>query len=129
MRTTKKSAKPTTIDEYLALMSADKRSALQKLRKTIRGAAPGAEECISYGIPGFKLDGKVFIWIGAAADHCAIYGRVEGFEDELAAYQTSKGTIRFDPKKPLPDALVRKIVKARIAKNAVKAKATKKGKR
>ena len=115
---TQKNPKPTTIDQFLATLSADKRSALQKLRKVIHAAAPGAEECISYSIPGFKLNGKVFMWIGAGADHCAIYGRVEGFDEELSAYDTSKGTIRFDPRQPLPDALVRKIVKARIAKNA-----------
>ncbi len=113
-------AKPTTIDEYLAPLSEDKRAALERLRKIIRAAAPKAEECISYQLPAFRLDGKAFIWIGAAANHCAIYGVGGADADELEGYDTSKGTIRFQPDKPLPATLVRKLVKARIAKNAAK---------
>jgi uncharacterized protein YdhG (YjbR/CyaY superfamily) len=111
-------AKPTTIDEYLAALSHDKRVALQRLRKIIRAAAPGAEECISYHLPAFRLDGKGLIWFGAAANHCAIYGVVEAHNDELKDYDTSKGTIRFQADNPLPATLVRKLVKARIAKIA-----------
>jgi len=114
-----KRAKSTTIDEYLAGLSEDKRAALERLRKIIHAAAPGAEECISYQIPAFRLDGRILIWMGAAANHCAIYGAV-GAQDELKNYDTSKGTIRFQPDHPLPAALVRKLVKARIAKNAAK---------
>lgn len=113
-------AKPTTIDEYLAAVSDDKRAALQKLRKIIQAAAPDAEECISYQIPSFRLDG-ILVGFGAAAKHCAFYlcnaSTVKAFEDELAAYDTSKGTIRFAADKPLPAALVRKLVKARVAEN------------
>ena len=117
-------AKPTTIDEYLAGLSDDKRAALERLRKIIKSAAPGAEEGISYGIPGFRLNGKWFIWIGAAANHCAIYGAIGTEKDELKNYDTSgKGTIRFTPDHPLPAALVKKIVKARIARNATKQRA------
>lgn len=114
--------KPTTIDEYLAPLSDDKRAALGKLRKTIHAAAPGAEECISYGIPAFRLDGRTFIFFGAAANHCAIYGMTEkDYKDELADFDTSgKGTIRFEPDHPLPASLIRKMVKDRIAKNAGK---------
>ncbi len=115
-------AKPTTIDEYLAPLSEDKRAALERLRKIIRAAAPKAEECISYQLPAFCLDGKAFIWIGAAANHCAIYGVGGADADELKDYDTSKGTIRFQPDKPLPATLVRKLVKARIARNAAKQK-------
>lgn len=120
MKTKPKSkAKPTTIDEYLAALSDDKRAALEGLRKIIQAAAPGAEECISYQLPAFRLDGKCFIWFGAAAKHCAIYGAVGAHADELKDYDTSgRGTIRFQPDKPLPATLVRKLVKARIAKNA-----------
>ena len=114
--------KPKTIDEYLAPLSADKRAALQKLRKTIRAAAPKAEEYISYGLAAFRLDGKPLVAFGASANHCAFYPMsswtVEAHEAELKAYATSKGTIRFDPAKPLPAALVRKLVKERIAENA-----------
>lgn len=113
-------AKPKTVEEYLAKLSPDKRAALQKLRKDIRAAAPKAEECISYGIPGFRLDGKMLVWMGAGANHCAFYpgGVVQELEDELEGYDASKGTVRFPPGKPLPSALVRKLVNARIARNA-----------
>ena len=112
-------AKTKTIDDYLAALSNDKRAALQRLRKTIRTAAPRAEECISYQLPAFRLDGKVLVWFGAAANHCAFYpgAVVETHKDELKDYDT-KGTIRFQVDNPLPAILVRKLVKARIAKNA-----------
>ena len=103
-------------------MSDDKRAALQRVRRTIRAAAPGAEECISYQLPAFRLDGKPLVAFSAAANHCAFYpmsgATVEAFKDELKDYDTSKGTIRFQADNPLPTALVRKLVKARIAKNA-----------
>ena len=109
---------PTTHDDYLAALSADKRDALEKLRKDIKAAAPKAEECISYGIPGFRLNGKLLVSYGAAAKHCAFYpgSIVQKLKKELKDYDTTgKGTIRFSADKPLPGALVRKIVKARIA--------------
>ncbi len=114
-------AKTKTIDEYLAALSDDKRAALERLRKTIRAAAPRAEECISYQLPAFRLDGKLLVWFGAAANHCAFYpgsSPVETHKDELKAYDTSKGTIRFQADSPLPATLVRKLVKTRIADDA-----------
>jgi uncharacterized protein YdhG (YjbR/CyaY superfamily) len=112
--------KPKTIDEYLAALSDDKRAALEKLRKTIRGAAPKAEECISYSLPAFRQNGML-VAFGATENHCAFYlmssTTVEDHEEELKGYDTSKGTIRFQADKPLPAALVRKLVKARIAEN------------
>ncbi|HEY7111417.1 MAG TPA: DUF1801 domain-containing protein [Thermoanaerobaculia bacterium] len=113
--------RPESIDDYLAGISPDKRAALEKLRRSIRTAAPRAEECISYGIPAFRLDGKVIGWFAAAAGHCSFFpgGAVQDFAKELAAYDTSKGTVRFPPKRPLPAGLVRKLVRARIARNAV----------
>jgi len=112
--------KPKTIDEYLAALSEDKRAVLEKLRKTIRAAAPKAEECISYQIPAFR-QGKMLVGFGATAEHCAFYpmssSTVKAHKDFLKDYDTSKGTIRFQPDKPLPTALVRKLVKARIAEN------------
>ncbi len=109
-----------TIDEYLVALSNDQRAALERLRKTIRAAAPSAEECISYGLPAFRLDGKLLVCFGAAANHCAFYPGtvVEDFKDELEGYAISKGTIRFQSNKPLPAVLVRKLVKARTARNA-----------
>jgi uncharacterized protein YdhG (YjbR/CyaY superfamily) len=113
--------KPKTIDEYLAGVSDEQRAALEKLRKTIRSAAPKAEECISYQLPAFRLNG-LLVAFGARPDHCAFYpmsaSTVAAHKAELEAYDTSKGTIRFQPDKPLPATLVRKLVKARIAENA-----------
>jgi uncharacterized protein YdhG (YjbR/CyaY superfamily) len=116
-----KSTKPDTIDDYLAPLSAEKRAALQKLRKAIQAAAPAADECISYQLPAFRLGGRLLVSFGAAAKHCAFYPGsypIEVCRDELAAYDMSKGTIRFHADRPLPATLVRKLVKARIAQHA-----------
>ena len=104
-------------DRYLAALADDKRAALEKLRRQIKAAAPKAEECMSYGIPGFRLNGKWLVSYGAAKKHCAFYpgSIVQRFKKELKNYDTSKGTIRFPADEPLPGTLVRKIVKARIA--------------
>jgi uncharacterized protein YdhG (YjbR/CyaY superfamily) len=114
-------AKPTTIDEYLAPLGADQRTRLEKLRRVIQSAAPRAEECISYGLPAFRLDGRPLVAFGAAAKHYALYPMsgttLEALQGDLADYETSKGTIRFPLDKPPPVALVRKLVKARIAEN------------
>jgi len=108
--------KPATIDEYLDALTSGKRSALERLRRIIHAAAPGAEERISYQIPAFRLHGKWLVYLGAGANHCAIYGLRETRKGELKDYDTSgKGTIRFQPDKPLPATLVRKLLKARIA--------------
>jgi uncharacterized protein YdhG (YjbR/CyaY superfamily) len=114
-----RTGKPTTHDDYLATVSEDKRTALQSLRRTIKAAAPDAEECIRYDLPAFRLNGKLLVAYGAAAKHCAFYpGSVmQALEEELKGYDTSKGTIRFPADRPLPSALVRKLVKFRIAKN------------
>ncbi len=116
-RKSKPIQKPKTIDEYLAAVSADKRAALEKLRKAIRAAAPKAEECINYGLAAFRLNGKFLVALGAAANHCAFYlgSTVQGHKDELKKYDTGKGTIRFQPTNPLPATLVRKLVRSRIA--------------
>lgn len=113
---------PRNIDEYLAGISEEKRATLQKLRQTIRTAVPEAEECISYQIPAFKLGGKLLVGFGAAVRHCAFYPGAHPIAvhgEELKKYDTSKGTIRFPPDKPLPAALVRKLVKTRIAERIV----------
>ena len=114
--------KARTIDEYLAPLSDDKRAALQKVRKTIQAVAPRAEECISYGLPAFRLDGRMLVAFGATRTHCAFYpmsaSTVAAFKDALQGYETSKGTIRFQAAHPLPATLVRKLVKARIEENA-----------
>ena len=115
------SNKPTTIDEFLARLSNEKREALEKLRRAIKSAAPKAEECISYGVPAFRLDGKLLVAFGAATNHCSFYPGahpIKAHKDQLKAYDTSKGTIRFPPDGPLPVTLVRKLVKTRIAEHA-----------
>lgn len=119
-------AGPATIDEYLAALPADQRAALQRLRDQIHAAAPGAEECISYGMPAFRKHG-VLVWMGAARRHCAFYprGLTEAQLAELSAYDTSKGTIRFQPDKPLPDDLVRAIVELRVREDTERAAAAK----
>jgi uncharacterized protein YdhG (YjbR/CyaY superfamily) len=117
--------KPKTIDEYLAGVDADHRDALQKLRETIHTVAPTAEECISYGIPAFRLNGRSLVFFGAWANHCAFYpgssNTLKKFRNELRNFQTSKGTLRFSPDKPMPVALVKKLLKARIAENNARA--------
>lgn len=120
---TKKSAakttRPKTVDDYLAAAPTDKRAALLRLRKTIRAAAPKATEGISYGIVGFKHNGTPLVYLGYAKAHCAIYGSIGRFidahADELKTYDLGKGTIRFRADKPLPDRLVMRLVRARIA--------------
>jgi uncharacterized protein YdhG (YjbR/CyaY superfamily) len=113
--------KPKTIDEYLANVKPEHRKTLQKLRQTIQTAAPKAEECISYGIPAFRLNRRLLVFFGAWANHCAFYqgsaSTLKTFQNELKKFETSKGTIRFSPDKPLPVALVKKLVKTRIAEN------------
>jgi len=109
---------PKTIDDYLAKVSDDKRAALEKLRRAIKAAAPKAEECISYEIPGFRLDGKYLVGFGSASKHCSFYpgsAAIEACKNDLGKYSLSKGTIRFGAGSPLPAALVRKLVKVRIA--------------
>jgi uncharacterized protein YdhG (YjbR/CyaY superfamily) len=119
-------SQPKTIDEYLAPLSQDMRAVLERLRKTIRSAAPKAEECISYGLAAFRLNGRPLVAFGAAANHCAFYpmssSTVAVDKDELKDYHTSKGTIRFQVDKPLPATLVRKLVRARIVENEARAK-------
>jgi uncharacterized protein YdhG (YjbR/CyaY superfamily) len=78
---------------------------------------PKAEEYISYQFPAFRLDGKCFVWFGAAANHCAIYGVLGDHKDELKDYDISKGTIRFQADKTMPAALVKKLIKTPIAEN------------
>lgn len=114
--------KPATIDEYLAGVNAQHRIALEKLRRTIRAVTPKWEECISYGIPAFRLNGRSLVFFGAWANHCSLYpgssATLKRFRTDQKNFQISKGTIRFSPEKPLPIALVKKLVKARIAENS-----------
>lgn len=111
-------APAASIDAYLAEVPPEQRAALEHLRRQILAAAPGAEECISYGLPSFRLNG-LLVHFGAAKNHCAFYPHnvIEPFADQLNAYDTRKGTIRFQPDNPLPEALVREIVEYRVVQN------------
>lgn len=118
------SAPMKDVDSYLAALPKEVRAALEQLRKTIKSAAPEAEETVSYGVPMFKFHGPL-VSFGAATNHCAFYVQspavMDAHKEELKTYDTSKGTIRFQANEPLPVALVKKLVKARIAENTARA--------
>ena len=115
---------PADIDAYLATQSPANRAALRRLRRTILETARGAEECVSYRMPAFRHGGRLLVAYAGFKNHCSLFpcGSTKPFAKDLAGYETSKGTIRFDPKKGLPVSLVRTIVKARIAENAARKK-------
>jgi uncharacterized protein YdhG (YjbR/CyaY superfamily) len=113
-------AKPATIDEYLDGVDAEKRAALEQLRRTILAIVPDAEECISYGMPAFRK-GKVFAGFAAARNHLSYYpfsGRVtEALKEELAPYATTSGSVHFSPEAPLPETLVRRLIESRMSED------------
>ena len=122
------SPKPTTIDEYLARVPADRRAALEKLRKVIRSIVPGAEECISYAIPAFRYDGRVIAGFAATAKGCSYFpfsGTTLGtLATEIDRYDQTKSALHFDPQKPLPASLVRRLLRARMSEPGKTARAT-----
>lgn len=107
------------IDAYLAAVPDDARAALESLRATIADAAPEAVEALAYGVPAFRYRGRPLVSFGAAKAHCAFYVQspalMDAHRDELAGYDTSKGTIRFRPSQPLPRELVTMLVRGRMA--------------
>jgi uncharacterized protein YdhG (YjbR/CyaY superfamily) len=112
-------SKPISIDAYLATVKGEKRAALDQLRKTIRAIVPKAEECISYGIPAFRFDGRIVAGFAATAQGCSYFpfsgSTLGALADEIEDYDRTKSSLHFDPAKPLPTTLVRKLIKARIA--------------
>lgn len=120
------SARSPEIDKVLAALPEDARTALEALRGTIAAAAPEAVESISYGVPAFKYRGRPLVSFAAAKNHCSFYVQspavMDAHRDELAPYTTSKGTVQFTPAAPLPDALVTKLVRARMAETDATAK-------
>ncbi len=121
---------PKTIDEYIALFPADVQEKLEKVRATIRAAAPKAEETIKYRLATFVLAGNL-VHFGAFKQHIGFYPTASGiaqFKDELSAYKFSKGAVQFPLDKPIPLALIRKIVKFRVDENLTRAEAKKKRK-
>ena len=108
-----------TVDEYVSASPKPARDVLETLRKTIRQAAPQAEEVISYNIPAFKWNGML-VWYAAFTAHIGFYPKpsaIAAFKDDLAAYKTSKGAIQFPIEKGIPAGLVKKIVKFRLREN------------
>lgn len=114
---------PKTIDEYIATVAEPARSILTRMRAAIRSALPPeATETISYSMPAFKTK-KVLVWFAAFKDHCSLFPTaaiIEAFKDELKGFSTSKGTVHFPTDKPLPTALIKKLVKARVEQSESK---------
>jgi uncharacterized protein YdhG (YjbR/CyaY superfamily) len=111
---------PKTVDEFLAALPDKFRLALEKLRKTIKAAAPNADETISYRIPFYKQNGML-VGFSAAKAHCTFHiisaAILRDNAKALAGFTTGKGSIQFTPEKPIPAAIVKKIVKARLSEN------------
>jgi uncharacterized protein YdhG (YjbR/CyaY superfamily) len=115
-----------TVDEYLALVAEPARTTLEKMRANIRAAAPEASEAISYGMPTFKYRGKGLVGIAAFKKHCSLFPMsgavIDKFKDELEGFHTSKGTLQVPLDRPLSAALMRKIIKSRMAEIEAKYK-------
>jgi uncharacterized protein YdhG (YjbR/CyaY superfamily) len=109
---------PSSVEDYLSQVPEEVRAALEKLRKTIKAAAPDTTETISYQMPTFKDHGRFLVSYAAFKDHCSLFPASEAvmevLGEELKPYFSGKGTIRFHPAKPLPAALVTKIVQTRL---------------
>jgi uncharacterized protein YdhG (YjbR/CyaY superfamily) len=123
-----KSATPKTIDQYLAPLTPKERRALQAVRRTIRAAAPKAEEVISYGMPGFKHQGYL-VAFAAFKDHLTFFAGTainREFSAQLKRFEQSKGGVHFTPERPIPASLVTRMVKWRVRENEARAKARKK---
>jgi len=119
-------AKPKNIDEYIRPFSPEVRIILEKLRLTIRDAAPGAQEIISYGIPAFRLNG-ILVYFAAFKKHIGLYPPVRGnaaLQKAISAYAGEKGNLQFPLDHPIPYGLVKKIVKFRVKQNSAKAGAS-----
>jgi len=119
-----KNVKPVDFDSYVAGFPKNTQKLLKQLRATILKAAPKAEEVISYGMPAFKLNGML-VWMAGYSKHIGFYPKPSGiaaFKKELSIYKNAKGSVQFPLDKPLPLALITKIVKFRVAENLLKAK-------
>jgi uncharacterized protein YdhG (YjbR/CyaY superfamily) len=114
----KRKVQPKTAEEYIAAVPQPARDALNQIRGAIRSSVPpDANETISYGIPAFKHK-QILVWYAAFSDHCSLFPTaaiIDAFEKELKGFSTSKGTIHFPIDKPVPTALIKKLVKARVA--------------
>ncbi|HTB32980.1 MAG TPA: DUF1801 domain-containing protein [Bacteroidia bacterium] len=117
--------KPKSVDEYISGFPEETRELLEKVRAAIQDVAPEAEEVISYMMPGYKLNGSL-VWFAGFKNHIGFYPRgssaIIAFEKELAGYKTSKGAVQFPMDKPMPIALIKKMVKYRVKENIQEAK-------
>jgi uncharacterized protein YdhG (YjbR/CyaY superfamily) len=117
---------PTTVDEYIAGLPADRRDAMSTLRTTIRAAAPDATEVITYKMPGFKSHGTFLVSYDAFKAHYSLFPAtdavIEALGDELKPYLAGKGTIRFPMGRPIPVDLVTRVVRIRVAENEARAR-------
>ncbi len=113
------SRKPATIDAYLAAVKGERRAALEALRAVLRSLVPDAEECISYGMPAFRLRGEIVGGFAATGKGCSYYpfsgSTLDTLAPELAGYTRTKSALHFEAGEGLPKALVRKLVRARLA--------------
>lgn len=125
MEQTKLKSKITTVDDYLNELPDDVYTALENIRQIIRFLVPDAEEMISYQVPSYKHKGML-VGFGASKNHCSFFVMsstlLKDFEDDIKDFDTSTGTIRFTPAKPIPNDLITRIVMARLAENEAKAK-------
>jgi uncharacterized protein YdhG (YjbR/CyaY superfamily) len=122
------STAPTTIDEYIAGCPPEVQARLQKVRSTIKRAAPGAEEAIKYRLPTFVLK-RNLVHFGAFKNHIGFYPTSSGtrnFRKELSVYEGSKGAVRFPLDRPIPFALIGRIVKFRVKEELARAKGKRK---
>jgi len=121
-------AKPVrSVDDYIAAQPTRVRRTLQRVRRIVRGALPDAEEAISYGIPAYKVHGRIALFFAGWKDHYSLYPAgsrnvAAAFKKELQRYERSKGTIRFDLSKPVPAKLIERIAKYRAKEIAAKAR-------
>ena len=123
--------RPQNIDEYIAASSPEVRTILERIRLTIRGAAPDAREIISYRMPAFTLSGIV-VYFAAFRNHIGLYPPVSGdplIEKAIAPYAGKKGNLRFPVNQPIPYDLIERIVKLRLKQNLAKAAAKSRGNR
>jgi uncharacterized protein YdhG (YjbR/CyaY superfamily) len=107
----------SVIDDYLKNVSAPERADLERIRRIVKSATPEAEEIISYGMPGFKYRNKPLIWFAAFKNHLSIFptaGPIEQMRRQLEGFKLSKGTIQFTLEKPLPDPLIKELVRLRM---------------
>ena len=111
-------AEPTTVDEYLAELPEGPRAALEKLRQTVKAAAPEATETIAYNMPAFRLQGRFLVSYAAYKNHCSLYpwsqAMIDELGEQLAPYVSGKGTLRFRAEQPIPAALVKRIIEIRL---------------